>query len=84
MNRPGRYALLSAGRSPGVRLAVAAVGVGLAVTGCSASESGGEGAAPKSGTEKGTAAASQDAPPAPVRFDSNVDAKAEVAVDKVV
>jgi len=84
MSRPGRYALLSAGRSPGVRLAVAAVGVGLAVTGCSASESGGEGAAPKSGTEKGTAAASQDAPPAPVRFDSNVDAKAEVPVDKVV
>lgn len=86
MNRHGRYALLPARRSPGARLAVAAVGLGLAVTGCNPGGDRDQGAVPEAGAgaKKATAAATQDAPPAPVQFSTNVGAKSDVAVDKVV
>ena len=82
MIRPGRYALLPAHRSPGLRLAAAAVGVGLAVTGCTAEgSSNGDVAAEQTGTKKDTAT---QAAPQPVRLSTNVDGKRGVSVGKVV
>ena len=82
MTRPGQPALTAVRRSPGLRLAVAAVGVGLVATGCSATE-GVEGGTPKA-VREADGAPKRAAKAAPVRLQSNLDAKQDVPVDKVV